>query len=57
MSEGWAKNYYLKGRDKDKRLMQKLLIYLPFGMVQRLKKEIIDARSSFSALIEKRLGG
>lgn len=56
MKEGRGKNYYLRGRDQDKELLQKVLIYLPFELVNRLKKEAIDERISMSALIQKRLG-
>ena len=55
MKEGRGKNYYLRGRDQDKELLQKVLIYLPFELVNRLKKEAIDERISMSALIQKRL--
>ena len=56
MREGRGKNYYLRGR-KEKELTQKILIYLPFDMVRRLKKEAIDEGVSLSALIQGRLGG
>lgn len=56
MKEGRGKNYYLRGR-KEKELTQKILIYLPFEMVRRLKKEAIDEGISLSALIQGRLGG
>lgn len=56
MKEGRGKNYYLRGR-KEKELTQKILIYLPFDMVRRLKKEAIDEGESLSALIQRRLGG
>ena len=42
---------------KEKELTQKVLIYLPFDMVRRLKKEAIDEGVSLSALIQGRLGG
>lgn len=56
MKEGRGKNYYLRGR-KEKELTQKILIYLPFDMVQRLKKEAIDEGVSLSVLIQTRLNG
>jgi hypothetical protein len=56
MKEGRGKNYYLRGR-KEKELTQKVLIYLPFDMVRRLKKEAIDEGVSLSALIQGRLSG
>jgi len=53
-AEGRATNYYV---NKDGALLQKLLVYLPFELVRRLKKKAIDERLSLSALIQKRLGG
>jgi len=54
MKDGRGKNYYLRGR-KEKELLQKVLIYLPFEMVRQLKKEAIDEGLSLSALIQKML--